>query len=57
MMRPHFKQVAIIGVGLIGGSLGMILRRQKLADCIVGIGRSVGGVEATAHEASEGLGR
>jgi prephenate dehydrogenase len=41
MMRPHFKQVAIIGVGLIGGSLGMILRRQKLADCIVGIGRSV----------------
>jgi prephenate dehydrogenase len=40
-MRPHFKQVAIIGVGLIGGSLGMILRRQKLADCIVGIGRSV----------------
>lgn len=41
MMRPHFKQVAIIGVGLIGGSLGMILRRQKLADSVVGIGRRV----------------
>nr|MBA3753787.1 prephenate dehydrogenase/arogenate dehydrogenase family protein [Nitrospira sp.] len=40
-MRPHFKQVAIIGVGLIGGSLGMILRRQKLADSVVGIGRRV----------------
>ena len=40
-MKPHFKQVAIIGVGLIGGSLGMILRRQKLADSVVGIGRRV----------------
>ena len=41
MTTPHFKQVAIIGVGLIGGSLGMILRRQKLADSVVGIGRRV----------------
>ena len=41
MMAPHFKQVAIVGVGLIGGSLGMILRRQKLADSVVGIGRRV----------------
>jgi prephenate dehydrogenase len=41
MMKPHFKQVAIVGVGLIGGSLGMILRRQKLADSVVGIGRRV----------------
>ncbi len=40
-MRPHFKQVAIIGVGLIGGSLGMILRRQNLADSVIGIGRRV----------------
>jgi prephenate dehydrogenase len=38
-MIPHFKQVAIVGVGLIGGSLGMILRRQKLADEVIGIGR------------------
>ncbi len=40
-MAVHFKQVAIIGVGLIGGSLGMILRRKGLADHVVGIGRRV----------------
>jgi prephenate dehydrogenase len=40
-MPVHFKQVAIIGVGLIGGSLGMILRRRALADHVVGIGRRV----------------
>jgi len=37
----HFKQAAIIGAGLIGGSLGMILRRKRLADQVVGIGRRV----------------
>lgn len=40
-MAVHFKQVAIIGVGLIGGSLGMILRRKGLADQVVGVGRRV----------------
>ncbi len=40
-MAVHFKRVAIIGVGLIGGSLGMILRRKALADHIVGVGRRV----------------
>lgn len=40
-MPVHFKQVAIIGVGLIGGSLGMIIRRKGLADHVVGIGRRV----------------
>ena len=40
-MAVHFKQVAIIGVGLIGGSLGMILRRKGLADHVVGVGRRV----------------
>lgn len=35
----HFKQVAIIGVGLIGGSLGMVLKREALADAVVGVGR------------------
>jgi prephenate dehydrogenase len=40
-MMVQFKQVAIIGVGLIGGSLGMILRRKALAGHIVGIGRRV----------------
>lgn len=40
-MAIHFKHVAIIGVGLIGGSLGMILRRKALADHVVGVGRRV----------------
>lgn len=40
-MTVHFKQVAIIGVGLIGGSLGMILRRKGLADQVVGVGRRI----------------
>ena len=40
-MATHFKQVAIIGVGLIGGSLGMVLKRRGLADTVVGIGRRV----------------
>lgn len=40
-MAVHFRQAAIIGVGLIGGSLGMILRRKTLADQVVGVGRRV----------------
>jgi prephenate dehydrogenase len=37
----HFGKVAIIGVGLIGGSLGMVLKHEQMADEIVGIGRRV----------------
>jgi len=40
-MAVHFTQVAIIGVGLIGGSLGMILRRKGLATKVIGVGRRV----------------
>lgn len=40
-MNLHFNQAAIIGVGLIGGSLGMILRRKGLASTVVGVGRRV----------------
>ena len=39
-MTIHFKQVTIVGVGLIGGSLGMSLRHHGLADRVVGVGRS-----------------
>ncbi len=35
-----FKRIVIIGVGLIGGSLGMALRNRRLADTVVGVGRS-----------------
>lgn len=48
-MRPHFQRVAIIGVGLIGGSLGMILKRQHLADEVVGIGRRVENLKAAVE--------
>ena len=40
-MRLHFTQAVIIGVGLIGGSVGMILRRKGLASSVVGVGRRV----------------
>ena len=33
-----FGTVAVVGVGLIGGSLGMALRRRGLADRVVGVG-------------------
>lgn len=36
---PHWKTVAIAGVGLIGGSIGLALRQRGLADEVVGIGR------------------
>jgi prephenate dehydrogenase len=48
-MAVHFKQVAIFGVGLIGGSLGMILRRKALADHVVGIGRRVENLKAAVE--------
>ena len=34
-----FDTVAIVGVGLIGGSIGMALRKRGLAEKVVGIGR------------------
>jgi prephenate dehydrogenase len=37
-MKP-LKTVAIVGVGLIGGSIGLALRERKLAERIIGIGR------------------
>ncbi|TKB72750.1 MAG: prephenate dehydrogenase/arogenate dehydrogenase family protein [Nitrospira sp.] len=37
----HFGKGASIGVGLIGGSLGMVLTHEQMADEIVGIGRRV----------------
>lgn len=37
---PHFERVAIIGLGLIGGSLGHAIRRGKLAGHVAGYARS-----------------
>ncbi len=38
--EPPFDTVAIVGVGLIGGSLGMAARKKGLATKVIGIGRS-----------------
>jgi prephenate dehydrogenase len=63
-MAVHFKQVAIVGVGLIGGSLGMIIRRKALADHVVGIGRRIenlktavelGAIDRYVADAKEGV--
>lgn len=39
MAKPLFEQVTIVGLGLIGGSLGMALRRRGLARRVVGVAR------------------
>ncbi len=49
MTQFHIKQLAIIGVGLIGGSLARALRRANAVDRITGVGRS----ETNLHRAVE----
>lgn len=46
---PKFARIAIIGLGLIGGSLGYAVKRGKLADHVVGYATS----EATRRRALE----
>lgn len=36
---PVGQRIAIVGVGLIGGSIGLALRRRGLAEEVVGVGR------------------
>ncbi|MEI7767318.1 MAG: prephenate dehydrogenase [Phycisphaerae bacterium] len=38
--QPHFHRVCIIGVGLLGASLGLALKAAHLADKVVGVGRA-----------------
>lgn len=35
----HWKKVTLVGVGLLGGSLGLALKRRRLADLVVGFVR------------------
>ncbi len=35
----HWKKVSLIGVGLLGGSLGLALKRRRLADAVIGFVR------------------
>ena len=39
-MGFQFNKVAILGVGLIGGSLGLALRKRGIAKTVVGLGRN-----------------
>ena len=34
-----FKKVAVVGVGLIGGSIALAIKKQRLADKVVGTSR------------------
>ncbi|MCD5401973.1 prephenate dehydrogenase [candidate division NPL-UPA2 bacterium] len=58
------KRVAIVGVGLIGGSLGLALKKRNLIKEVVGIGRrqesldkaiQVGAVDRTTLKLEEGV--
>ena len=40
-----FGQVVIIGVGLIGGSIGLVLKQKGLASSVVGVGRRIENLE------------
>lgn len=39
-----FDQITIVGVGLIGGSLGLALKKKKVVKSVVGYGRRRGGL-------------
>jgi prephenate dehydrogenase len=45
-MKAHWPVVAIVGVGMIGGSIGKALRARRLAAKVVGIGRSQASLDA-----------
>lgn len=40
-----WQRVCIIGVGLLGGSIGLALKRKRLAEQVVGVGRSLSKLE------------
>jgi prephenate dehydrogenase len=40
MSQPQFKKIVIFGVGLIGGSFALALRKSRGVDFVVGFGRS-----------------
>lgn len=44
-----FERVCIIGVGLLGGSIGLALHRKRLAKHVVGVGRTISRLDAAIH--------
>ena len=49
MSEPQFKKIVIFGVGLIGGSFALALRKAHAVDSVVGFGRSA----ATLQQAQQ----
>jgi len=63
-VKPHFNHLAIIGVGLIGGSLAIALRKAGVVGHITGCGRSdtnlkkaieLGVIDDYTHDVSEAV--
>ncbi len=63
-MTPHFDTVAIVGVGLLGGSLGLALKARGLAGTVRGVGRrqssldtakQAGAIDETFLDATEAV--
>lgn len=50
MTEPLFKRISIIGVGLLGGSVGMAALERNLCQEIVGIGRSQTGLQEAIRQ-------
>lgn len=59
-----YQRVAIVGVGLIGGSIGLGLKQRGLADSVVGIGRrkesldkalAVGAIDSASTDLASGV--
>lgn len=38
LMKRPFRKIVIVGVGLIGGSIGLAVRKKRLAETVVGVG-------------------
>lgn len=64
MDLPFFQNVAIVGPGLLGASLGLAMTHQKLCGRVTGIGRTqaslddavrAGGVDTTTTDLAAGL--
>ena len=49
-MRPLFNQVSIVGLGLIGGSLGIALRRGRVARRVIGFTQSETTLRRAKHK-------
>lgn len=52
MNKPLFNKICIVGVGLIGGSLGLAIKKRRLAKFVVGVARrKSSAIEAVGRKA------